>query len=222
MYRPIQLNIEPSLSPGAIQPLQTALTDPDKDVRESAQSAPDDHLPRPQTGSESDQPVQKNFLASHKNPTKRRFRNGCLFLLGLFFVPYIFNALILSSGNMFNRVKWQMCGSSSYTATVELTALTPFTGPNKILVKDGKLIAAANSSSVNFTKNTNLDESFDEMTVESMFSEVKNCIIFFPLLTCTFRYDSNFGYPEEVEINCPIPDACYTHLWVDNLEINKP
>ena len=180
------LRVSPRLPLEAIKALQTVLTDPDKDVRESAQSALNIHLPTLEGGTEGAQEEQDYYLASVQREKSSRLLGCCLAALALFFVPYVINALILLGGNIFNSVKWHMRGSSSYTSTVELNALSPNAGTNIITVKDGKVIAAK-SDSVYATCTSNLDECFGDMTVESMFSDVGECIVFFPFSICLNR-----------------------------------
>jgi hypothetical protein len=153
-----------------------------------------------------------------QSSVKNKSTNGCLVIISIIFAPYILNAIYLLGGSFINQAIWQSRGSSSYKATVSMTAFSPLMGSSTITVKDGKVIAAKRSSS---ETDYNL-KVFDEITIERMFADIKDCSIFFPLLWCSFEYDPYYGYPKRVTIDCPIADACLTHLWVDKLELIKP
>jgi hypothetical protein len=162
-------------------------------------------------------------IGTENSPKSSRGRksclpNGCLVIVVIILAPYILNAIYILGGSFINQAKWQRRGSSSYTVTVNMTALSPLMGSNTITVIDGKVIAVKSS----WTDANSYLQSFDEITIERMFSDAKGCALYFPLLWCSFEYDTFYGYPKKVMIDCPMPDACFTRLWVDDLELINP
>jgi len=72
-------------------------------------------------------------------------------------------------------------------------------------------------------KDVSLSENVDTRditSVEGIFNSVYSCAFSFPLSVCSFKYEPTLGYPTEITINCPIPDACYSKTLISNLEIH--
>ncbi len=158
-----------------------------------------------------DEPISQGNMPKAKKKQKLGcWPRGCLIVVAIFIAPYVLNAVYLLGESAINQMKWQRRGSSSYIATVSMTALSPLAGTNTITVQDGKVVAVQSSWR---EANTYL-HNFDALTIETMFSNVKDCAINFPLVWCSFEYDAYYGYPKKVMIDCPIPDACMAHYWI--------
>ena len=143
---------------------------------------------------------------------------GCVTVIGIVIALYLLNAIYLLGGSLINQSKWQRRGSTSYTATVNMVALSPASGTSTITVKNGSIVAVQSS----WPDMNQYLNAFDIVTIERMFSTVKPCTIYFPFVWCSFRYDAYYGYPKKVTIDCPIPDACLIHYQVEEFEVIKP
>ena len=160
--------------------------------------------------------VKEKTLLSSRGQKSGCLKKGCFVIIAIITIPYLFNALFLLGGSFINQVRWKRFGSSSYKITVGVNALSPRNGSHTITVKNGKVVAAQS-----FMKYADL-KVFDDLTIERMFSNVEECVQFFPLLWCSFEYDKHYGYPKKIRIDCPIPDACFTQFGVENFEIIDP
>lgn len=172
--------------------------------------------PGPQTPHPMSISVPSNQL------TKRGCWRGCLVVLAIVLVPYLINALIVLGGSIFNQIKWRTNGSSNYTATVIMTALSPVAGESTITVQNGQIISGTNWAYDHCKGCSNAAQFFSEISIESMFERTYGCAFFFPWLTCSYEYDAQLGYPTKANVDCPIPDACLTHITVTNLQITPP
>src|SRR5687767_1160054 len=132
---------------------------------------------------------------------------GCLVTVTIIVGPYILHAVYLLGGSLLNQTRWQQHGSSSYTATIEVStpSSAPINGVNKITVIDGKI---ADVESNTWPEASDFPHSFNQITVEGLFSRTKDCVLWFPVVLCTFEYDSTYGYPKEIIVDCPLPVSC--------------
>jgi hypothetical protein len=146
------------------------------------------------------------------------FRRGCLMLLIPLIVIYFTQAIFLFAPNTINQVKWRIRGSANYEFTVSKIGLLPpdiQIGRN-VVVKDGRIASVSNVS---------LREpvySSDIETIQEMLNGVYICALLFPLITCSYKYDSFRGYPIDIKVDCPIPDACYSYTSITKFEILSP
>lgn len=85
-----------------------------------------------------------------------------------------------------------------------------------VVVKDGEIVSVSN---VSLSEPVN---SSDIETFDKMLNAVYYCPLLFPLLVCSCKYDSSFGYLTEMTVNCPIPDVCYEKTVIENVEILPP
>jgi hypothetical protein len=143
---------------------------------------------------------------------KRPWIGGCLIVVGFLLLPYMINAWTVVVPKLVFSSKWQALGWKGYVMTVNQTAFSPLAGHNVIRVEAGKVTSVLDSRCVQCSLS-----SFQELTVESIFRRADGCALLFPLLTCSFSYDPALGYPTHVEVNCPIADACYNWLQVENV-----
>ncbi len=147
---------------------------------------------------------------------RRGCQKGCLVLFALLLIPYLIYASIIIVPNLFNHVKWLVNGSPSYTATVSINAFVPYAGANSISVKDGKVVDLKRPGCVDCSM---LLGSISHYTIENQFADGYLCPLFFPLLICSFEYDPQLGYIREANADCPIPDACMTHVSTTDVKL---
>jgi hypothetical protein len=167
---------------------------------------------------------------SHPNPlsidvpppqsAKSGCRRGCLVVLAIIFIPYLINALIVLSGSLFNQIKWHTNGSPNYTITVSLTAMSPIGGESIVTVENGKIISGTNGLYNTHGGGASGLEVFREVTIENIFERTYGCALFFPLLTCYYAYDQQFGYPTEAyfEIHLPVTEGS-THVTISKVQV---
>jgi hypothetical protein len=146
------------------------------------------------------------------------FKGGCLALLALPAIIYFFHAIFLIAPNMVNHVKWRLRGSTNYSYSVMKSGLLPpsIMGERRVSVEGGEVVQVTN---VYLAKP---GYAADIETIEEMFNGVYICSLFFPLTRCSYQYDSFYGYPSEMIADCPIPDACYTGTFIEDVKILPP
>ena len=145
-------------------------------------------------------------------------RRGCLLLLSPFIAIYVVHALFLIIPNNPNQVRWHNRGSTDYTFTVTKSGLLPLD------ILQGRIVVVR-AGVVESVANVSLAEpvyTADIETINEMFDGVYSCSLLFPLLGCSYKYDAELGYPAEITVNCPIPDACYTHTSIKDLRLVAP
>jgi Family of unknown function (DUF6174) len=113
-----------------------------------------------------------------------------------------------------NQVKWRKKGSASYVVTARLTALMPIGGVSVVTVRNGQIVQGVNPMCRGCKPDT-----YRPVTVERMFESAVPCSLLFPLWRCSFDYDPDYGYPTRMTIKCPIPDACYQFVQVEDIEL---
>jgi Family of unknown function (DUF6174) len=120
--------------------------------------------------------------------------------------------------NGVNRVKWLLRGSANYQFTISKSGLLPpdIQMGRNVVVKNSKIAAVSNVSLSEPVYTSDIE------TIEAMFNGVYFCSLFFPLFICSFDYDPYYGYPSNVVVNCPIPDACFTGIEVRDVVILPP
>jgi len=138
---------------------------------------------------------------------------GCLIVAAVVLTPYLLNALFFLGRNYFYEARWRTHGSSDYTITVQLSALSPIQGESVISVQNSRIISSTNPLCPSCERGI-----YQSYTVEAMFGSAIGCALLFPFLICAIEYDSKYGYPRAITINCPIPDACYSSVTVTSLE----
>jgi hypothetical protein len=146
---------------------------------------------------------------------------GCLATVIITIGPYCLHTVYRLGGSLINQTKWQQNGSSSYTATVEVSipSSAPINGVNKITVVGGKIVDV---ESMIWPEASNYPHAFDQITVESLFSRTKDCMLWFPVVLCSLAYDPEYGYPKEVIIDCPFHVNCKAYFRIQELEMGKP
>lgn len=145
-------------------------------------------------------------------------RQSCVILFLPMLLLYLSYGVFLIVPNGVNRIKWLIRGSANYQFTISKYGLLPpdIQIGRKVVVKNGEIATVSNVS---------LNEPVyvsDIGTIETMFNNVYSCSLFFPLFICSFNYDSFYGYPASIVVNCPIPDACYTAVEVRDMVILPP
>ena len=169
------------------------------------------------------QPVEPSATSAPGNQSAARgCRQACLVILVIVLAPYWLNALITLGGSFFNRTKWHAYGSPNYTLTAGEIAFSPLGGENRIVVQSGRVISGTSPYFEHCQDYPRNFEVFQELTVDRLFDNAYPCALLFPFLTCSFEYDQHLGYPTKVNIDCPIPDACLTHITVTDLQIAPP
>ena len=166
--------------------------------------------------------VPEPIPASNPQPKRTGCRRTCIVILAIVLIPYLFNALIVLGGSFLNQIKWHIKGSPNYTATVAMNAFSPLNGESTITVQQGRVISGTNWRYDRCDGCPPASKYFAELTIENMFSRTYGCALLFPLFTCSYKYDSQLGYPREAKINCPIPDACMTYFFVTDLTTSPP
>jgi hypothetical protein len=158
---------------------------------------------------------------SDRRRTPSYLLTGCLTTVIIIIGPYFLHAVYRLGGSLINQTKWQQNGSSSYTATVEVSipSSAPINGVNKITVVGGKIVDV---ESTTWPEASNYPHAFDQITVARLFSRTKDCMLWFPVVLCSFEYDAEYGYPKEVIVDCPFPVSCKAHFRIQELEIGKP
>ncbi len=154
--------------------------------------------------------------------TQSGCRRSCFGLLLVFFIPYAINGLITLGSSFFNQIKWRTNGSPNYTFTVEMNAFSPAAGKSTITVRNGQIISGTNGYYDRCQDCPSAAKFFREVSLESMFERTYGCAFLFPLLICSYDYEARFGYPTKANVDCPIADACLTHITVTNLQITPP
>jgi hypothetical protein len=144
--------------------------------------------------------------------SRRLFVRGCLVGLVIIILPYIVNAAVILVPYYASQRRWQSLGWTGYTLTVRQTAFSPIQGVSVVTVERGTVVVARSDLCPQCPLST-----YQEVTVEAMFHYAPVCAILFPLLTCSIEYQPDLGHPTHVRVSCPIPDACFNELWVEQL-----
>ena len=139
------------------------------------------------------------------------FKRGCLIALALAVLLFFYrqHAYVLLKPNVENSAKWSAQSIFSYRMTVGITALIPFQGESLITVHGGRIVAGTNPMCP-----TCKPSAYQSYTIGSLFGRAWSCSLFFPWLQCSITYDAQYGYPSEIIVDCPIPDACYEDIRV--------
>jgi hypothetical protein len=133
-------------------------------------------------------------------------------------VIYLAYAVYLIPRNLVNQVKWYLRGSRDYSFTLSEYGLLPpdiQIGRN-VVVKNGEVVPVSN---ISLREPVYTD---DINSIDAMFDAIYFYPLFFPLLICSVEYDPFYGYPSDMTVNCPIPDACYTVVEIKNVRIFSP
>jgi hypothetical protein len=109
-------------------------------------------------------------------------------------------------------------GSENYKFTVSKAGFLPpeFRIGRNVVVKDGEIILVSNVSQSEPVYSSDIE------TIQEMLNGVYFCSLLFPIINCSYKYDKFFGFPYEITVNCPIPDACYTSVFISDFEIRSP
>lgn len=148
----------------------------------------------------------------------RGCKRGCLMLLLPPLVIYLAYGVYIIPRNLTNQIKWHLRGSQNYKFTVSEYGLLPpdiQIGRN-VVVEDGEIIHVSNVSAREpvYTEDIN--------SIDGMFAALYFYPLFFPLFVISVKYDPYYGFPSDITVNCPIPDACYTRILIKNVELFSP
>ena len=130
---------------------------------------------------------------------------GLLILLA----PYLLNLFVVFTPALANWVKWKQRGWSDYTIRLRNTSFGPLAGESTIRVASGEV-----ESVVHLGISVDRLDSWSDYTVEGMFRSLGRCVVIFPIVSCSIRYDAEYGFPRKLLVNCPIPDACFEEISV--------
>ena len=147
---------------------------------------------------------------------------GCLALI---LAPYVIHAGFILTPNVYNRLRWGQRGSDTYRIVVSNTSMRAGAGTSVLEVREGILRSVQHPACQACTEpewdewiRGPAGEEWNRETIAGLFGAAVPCAIYFPLLTCSIEYNPQLGSPQLVEVNFPIPDACYSRWSV--LELN--
>jgi hypothetical protein len=108
--------------------------------------------------------------------------------------------------NEIHYIQWKIKGSTNYEIKSDLNDFSQIRGTNIITVQNGGITKVDAAESKYGEASHYL---YEGLTIEGMFNKVFTCIREYPRLICFFKYDSYYGFPTWVNVNCPNPDTCY-------------
>ncbi|RPH69579.1 hypothetical protein EHM76_07035 [bacterium] len=123
-------------------------------------------------------------------------------------LPYLGYIAWVLGGSTFHQMKWQSKGATSYEIKSDLNDFSPIRGVNILEVKNGE-IEKVTVVETQFPGDKHDLQDYEELTIEGMFRKAFDCVSEFPRLICSFEYDSEYGFPTKVNVDCPNPDTCY-------------
>ena len=156
--------------------------------------------------------------ATHHATQPRRLRRGCLVLVALLLVPYLINFEVVLAGSYVHQAWWSIRGSDNYSITISESSFGFTAGTSVATVRNGEITA------IDHLRGPVDPADFSQwqfVTVETQFSNLLSCGLFFPLLLCTINYSTQYGYPQQVEINCPIRDLCYSNHAIESIQLER-
>lgn len=145
-------------------------------------------------------------------------RRGCLIASLIILAPYIINFIITSGIREFNRAKWLSYDSQNYTITAFLNSLDPNEGKNIVTVSKGQVVYGENDGYCGiYPCKLNV---YQRLTIESMFNDGLKCSLLFPILICSFEYDSNYGYPTKANVKMQLAQDAEYRIEVKSVQLN--
>ena len=158
-------------------------------------------------------------IATADSTQERRRPGCCVAAIGLLLLPYLLNFMFVMGRSMYNRVKWNRNGSSSYAIEVSNSSFDVIAGDSVIFVEDGEIVAIDH----NMCEPCNQDDFrfWERLTIEGMFDSSWRCVVLFPIISCSIDYEKDYGFPSDILMNCPLPDACYDRTVVGELRLKE-
>jgi hypothetical protein len=120
--------------------------------------------------------------------------------------PFLRYATWMLGENEIHYIQWKIKGSTNYEIKSKLVDLSLINGTNIITVQNGR-ITKVDATESKYGEAS--DDMYEGLTIEYMFNKVFTCIREYPRLICSFKYDSDYGFPTWVNVNCPNPHTCY-------------
>lgn len=132
---------------------------------------------------------------------------GCIVIGAIPVAVYLVHAAYLVGSNFIHQAKWASTELFNYSYTIHRSSFYFLQGDTVIIVQNGKIASGSHPQCQGCPP-----QRFEELSIDSMFHSAVSCAVWFPWLTCSIQYDETYGYPEVVQINCPMPDACFDYL----------
>ena len=157
-------------------------------------------------------------LAIREVTTGQRVKRGCAITFLILFAPYALNLEGLLISSFLRQTWWRIFGETDYTLVISETSFGWTSGESILTVRQNEVVAVDHNG-----RSVAADQlqDWNSHTIDSQFGQIIGCALLFPLLTCSVHYDLRLGYPSELVINCPIPDACYTAYRVNSMRVDR-
>jgi hypothetical protein len=120
--------------------------------------------------------------------------------------PFFWYKTRILGDQVFHQILWKIKGSENYEIKTKLIDLTPLSGTNIVTVKNGG-ITKVDATESKYGEASH--DMYERLTIDGMFDKVNTCISEYPRLICSFKYDSDYGFPIWVNVDCPNEDTCY-------------
>lgn len=146
----------------------------------------------------------------------RRLVRSCLVAIGFFLLLYLLNYAYHFTSSLIHEQTWNDRGYDSYTASFYQSFPGANWFPEVVKVRSGQVISrdwpnCSGAQCETFAQTT-------PSTIQGMFELAKHCGILFPMVTCRTTYNANYGYPEQVLVDCWwLPDVCTTYHTVQDV-----